>query len=675
MTPPPPGFILDQQDTPPLPDGFVLDGQPEEVPQVEMGSRPEGDPSPLERISQAAHSLTLPGAAQNAYGTVRSLMQREASPLANEGAQAGQQGAMFGLGDEYDGALRAVTQPLRNAAYGDEISMGEAYNQQASVSREQMDRSREDAPVTTFLLEMAGGGASGAGAARSFAQRFPGASRQIISFASRNPTIALALGGGATGAAVGAAENNDDRLGGAVAGGTLGAVLGPVVRMATGIGGRAYQRVIGGERSRLARTASRAGVTADDVSRMNGDFLAETAKNPRARSVAVGLAGEGDEAQAVIRDAVNDRQAGRAARLSDAVESATGSRGGASALLELDDIRTRARPLFNAADDMQGRMTPALRENIRAANRAGVSFRNADELAARNGDARVQLSQFADDADNLPNQIRLGDVRSLARAVENEARRLSRNGEDPGQLWNLAREMRDQIGRQSPQYREAASLWRSAARDEEAFELGQRAFRPGGQNERQLRRFFLNGERSQSEQRNFLAGVADAMDQRLAGAAETGNPAARLNRRIIRDRLRIVLGDDAGDELMTTIMRENRRAGFENTASREVNSATAARAEGREHARSAISGPARQVAGDLAEDVSGTVMARSRIANAVRGSDPEAARDLARLLVARSQDDPIVQQFLRELDAQYVTPVSPEMARIGGQGAALLTSQ
>lgn len=586
-------------------------------------------------------------------------------------AQMAFQGSTLGFGDEVMGGTAA----LAAGATGNDP--GAAYRENTDAAREGLARNREEAPVTSFLLEIAGGGATGAGVAGSLSRRFPGMTRQMLNFASRHPYLMSALTAGGSGAVVGIGEGDDHgRLESGLQGGTLGLFMGPAVRGATGLGGRLYGSLRNRNVSRGTQAAERAGLTVDDVTALDGDFLAETAQNPRAQSTAIGLAGMGDDAQAVIRDAVSERQAGRAQRLADAVEGSTGSRGGAGALLQLDEIRAQARPLFNAADDVQGRMTPRLREMVRQANRAGVTFRNADELAARDGDARVALSAFADDADGLPDQIRLGDVRALARAVENEARRLSRQGENPGSLWNLAREMRDQISRQSPEYRQAAQMWRSSARDEEAFELGQRAFRPGAQQERALRRFFANGSRSQSEQRNFLAGVADAMDQRISGAAETGNPAARLNRAIVRDRLKIVLGDEAGDELMNTIMRENRRASFENVASREVNSSTDARQQGRRDAQAALMGAGRQFAGDLVEDTSGTLMARHRLAGAVRGDDPEAAADLARLLMATSRSDPAVQRFLSEMDSVYRASQGPAPVAdvLAGQGAGFFLS-
>jgi len=329
-------------------------------------------------------------------------------------------------------------------------------------------------------------------------------------------------------------------------------------------------------------------------------------------------------------------------------------------LMGIDEVREVAKPLFNAADEVQGRVSPRMREIFHALNRAGVSFRNADEMAARSGEARVALSTFADDIDNLPDRIRLGDVRSLARATESEARRLNRAGEDAGELWNLARELRDQIGSQSPEYREAASMWRSAARDDEAFDLGAQIFRPGARTEQGMRRFAVGTkgpDRSspvtQSERRAFLAGVADAIERRTGNATAEGNTASRLNTGRIRDRLQRFLGEDAADELLGQIDIENRQARFERAVDPNIGSATALRESGRDLIRRAQAGPIRRFFAEIIRNPlgAGSVrQGREEVASFIGGANDETLAEVARFLFTQGDlsNNAMAQAILQE---------------------------
>ena len=502
-------------------------------------------------------------------------------------------------------AFSAGTTDVFTLGSADELAGFVAGPQAREAVRARMDQAQADRPVTNAAGGVLGGAGVAAATALSGGQNVTG------SLAASAPLRTAAAVGAAEGGLYGfnSAEGNFvERLPGAAQGALFGGAMGPAVVKALGLASAAGRGV--GQRlgilpndqtadrltRRAAEAADRSGVAEeiaqapDALAGDDGSFLAERL-GPNARSTSLGLAGAGGQAQEIAETAIEARMAGRPQRIADAMSAATDGNDALASLEMIDAARQSAKPLFNQADETIAPMSGNLVELIRRAERAGVSFADADRVAARNGESRVRLSTYAEDFGGLPTEARLGDLRALARAVEGEATRLVRNGENPGSLFNTARELRDVISAASPEYREAARIWRSSARDEAAFELGVQAFQPGARQTQTLRQFVTGGT-TQSERRAFFAGVSDAMERRMASAPSSGNPGSRLDRRLIRQRLSLALGDDAADELISTIETEGRRARFESLANREVNSATAARLEGAERVARARSGGA-----------------------------------------------------------------------------------
>jgi hypothetical protein len=583
----------------------------------------------------------------------------------------------FNLNDEAAGLNARVSNIFRS----EEDRLDPDYA--AELERNRVDTMREETPVRAGAAEFMG--AVPLGAVRTVS-----GGGQLVNW-GRNAPMRTAAATGATGGAVAGAGEGvtpEERAVGGGIGGVIGAILGPATLQAIGLTGGAVGGIVNAVRGgasaprRAAQVLERSGV-ANDI-RANpdalsagdaGDFVAERV-GQRGRRAAAGVALTGGQAADVADDAIGRRAAGRAERVSEAASSATelaggdGERRAVDALMGLDEVREAARPLFNQADEVTGRLTPRMREIIRNADRAGVNFRRADELAGRTGDARVQLSRFADDIDNLPDEVRLGDVRALARTMENEARRLNRAGEDAGELWNMARELRDSLGRQSPEYRQAAQMWRSAARDEEAFDIGARIFQPGARAERDLRRFVTGGA-TQSERRTFLAGIADAIERRTGNASADGNTASRLNTGRIRDRLRRFLGDDAAEELMQRIDIENRQARFETGANPNVGSQTALRQEGRDLIRRAGQGPVRRWLAEIFRNPVGGGLVRQgrdQVSQRIESASDETLTEVARFLF--SQDDmansEIAGLIMREAQRRSLPlPTAPAVAAVG----------
>lgn len=608
----------------------------------------------------------------------------------------------LGAADELAGGLENLFQRGANLfrAPDDRVDPNEAGRNATQEVRRLEREAREDRPVAYGTGQVSGGviqattaGVSGRAIAPAVASRYGAAvaSRPIATVAGTG-----AVEGGIYGfnEAEGGIRN---RAMGALGGSVLGAIAGPATMGAIGLGrqgvnwargqfpgaAQAVDQGVDEARRGAVRFAERFGLGREirnnpaALADNGGDFVAERI-GPRGRMGAAYVAGRGDEAQGIAEDAIANRAAGRSGRVEQAAQGATQQdQRGVVSLMGLDEVRQQAAPLFNQADEQMIRLTPNMREAMRRLNEAGVSFRDADRLARVQGGGRVQLSAYADDIGSLPDRVRLGDLRALAQAAEDMASREFRAGS--GQMGrgvaNASRELRDGL-RQNPQYREAAQLWASAARDEEAFNIGQQIFRPGAQQERDLRRFVTSGT-SQTERRMFLAGIADAIEQRMGNGSVQGNAASRLNPARIRDRLQRFLGDDAADELIQRLDIENAQAGFENLINRQVNSATSFREEAMRQGRQAESGALRNFIASSIDDTGSFLRniggLRTAVGRFIRNGDDEDIAEVARLLFSTGDvsNDPLVRALMREAERRGVLPGGASLALVAPAQDAL----
>ncbi|CAE7798829.1 unnamed protein product [Symbiodinium necroappetens] len=528
-----------------------------------------------------------------------------------------------------------------------ERTMGEAFQTGQDVRNTMLEAERDAAPIRSALAEGIGGFA--AAPART-AQAGVQAARGLSGLAqSVGKGAAVGAAGGATYGA-GTAERGEV-MQGAQQGATIGGALGAAFPLLTSAGGalarqiktpRADQQVLG--------AARRAGIPDnldDALSRAReGDFVAE-AVGGNARRVAQGVPGLSEDAAEIANRAIDERQAARFDRLMQGVRQVSGDDGTRAATVNINRLREEAAPLFRQVDENVISATPAIRQQVRDLRRAGVSFADADRLAALEGGGNVRLSALADDMD-LPDQVRLGDVRALIGAVESRASRAfgAGDGVEGRAFANRARALRNALKEADPSFREASRLWHSAAQDDLALNLGRDVFsgRAGAASELED---FVEGGLSASERRAFMQGVTEAIESRAARASEQGgNAASRFNPRYIRDRLRLVFGEDA-DQVVGLLDQLNNQASFENMAMRSVNSATQGRAEAERAARSAM----RTGAADAIRDIRGAVSLagpRNRIADAVAGTPDQMSADMARLLF-RPADmaDPDLQRLLQ----------------------------
>lgn len=562
------------------------------------------------------------------------------------------QGTSFGLMDNAMSGADALVQGgvnLFNRATGQPVerTMTEAFQAGQDVRNTMLEAERDATPVRSMLAEAAGGfAAAPARAAQTGIQ----AARGISGLAqSVGKGIAAGVAGGATYGA-GTAERGE-MAEGAQQGAAIGGALGAAMPLATSAGGALARQLKTPSADRQVLNAARRAGLPDNLDdavsgARQGDFVAEAAGGS-SRRIAQGVPGLSEDAAEVANRAIDERQAARFDRLMQGVRQISGDDGTRAASVSIERLRGEAAPLFSQVDENVISATPAIRQQVRDLRRAGVSFAEADRLAALEGGGNVRLSALADDMD-LPDQVRLGDIRALISSVESRAGRAFRAGDGvEGRAFaNRARALRNALKEADPNFREASRLWHSAVQDEQAMNLGRDVFsgRAGALTEIED---FVEGGLSASERRAFMQGVTEAIESRAARASEQGgNAASRFNPRYIRDRLRLVFGDDA-DQLVGLLDDLNSQASFENMTMRSVNSATQGRAEAERAARSAM----RTGAADAIRDVRGAVGLtgpRNRIADAVAGTPDQMSAEMARLLF-RPADmaDPEIQRLIQ----------------------------
>lgn len=642
----PPGFRLDDDDRQRgLPQGFQLDPQ----------DRPQD--AAAERRARAD------AIAQREYGKPFDQLDQNELMMLGANTSLMAQGGTFGTFDEILSGADALAQGAGNlvrrvTGRPIERTMGDAYQEGHDLRNTYLENRRDDAPVRSAALEAFGG--LGIGPARSATGSVLNLGRSAVPAATRAGRLAQtgsnvgrgAFAGGVGGAAYGAGSAEQGERGqGALRGGTIGAITGGVVPLATSAGGAVVRSVRQPRAEQtLVRAARRAGLGEDLPEQLanarTDDFVAE-AVGGRARRIAQGVPGLSEDAADVAANAIGERQSRNFDRLINGVRSVANNDGTRAATQRVSELRSAARPLFNQVDENVIQATPAIREGVRALRRGGVSFRRADRLAGASGGGRVRLSALADDAD-IPDSVRLGDIRALIGQAEDDAGRAFASGQGGlgRALSDQSRALRTALKEADPNFKKASRLWHSAAQDERAIELGRDVFsgRAGAADELSE---FIDGGLSASERQGFLEGVTQAIEARAARAAENGgNAASRFNARYIRDRLRLVFGDDA-DQITGLLNDLNRQASFDAMTLRTINSATPGRKEATQAAQSAM----RTGAAGAIRDVRGAaslVGPRNALADIIEGTPDEASASMARLLFRPANvNDAEMQKLMR----------------------------
>jgi hypothetical protein len=651
-------------------------------------------------------------ALQNQYKPDEILKFLGQSPAYREGAQKSTtqrgvmtalQGPTFGFLDELAGA---VTAPF--TAIGQNIPLGQAYQQGRDIVRGQTESFEKERPFTAAGLQIAASGPMAllkaptaigraimptiTSAAPSIAPTVQAAGRYLTAAPATGQVMGLgqrAAQAGASGAGYGfvggvgssTADNPLDVLSDAATSAVFGSAL--------GAGTQPVQSVLGaGGRQVMARVSPTAAGTyaqqkvAESLIRDVPQDLSSSALNmaqrrltklgPEARIADVGgkstrnlldvqatLPGTTTEA---AERAIRERQATRAARLRTAADETLGT-GGAQYLQKIDDFSNQrfieSRPYYAAIDKATAKVDDAIADVL---NRSQAVQRDAELLLRTKTGQTVDLSQLQ------PGQtVPMNVLDSLKQSLYDAATDLRQSGKSAqaNAYDDVRLKLVGELEKQSPKiggqsaYTMAMKTWAGPSQMMNAAEIGKSVMRGDILDVQQATKAL-----SPSEIDAFRIGALQALRQITGTEAGQTSLLKMWKEPATQDRLKIAFGNDY-KTFAAAVAKEARLKGLESTGR---GSQTAARLAGTADLDIAPLG-ATAAAVSTGSPV-GIIAAATNLANQTR--TPEAVRnEIGRILLSR---DPRELQKLSEIVRQ-VNASRSRAAGVAGFGAGQVGAQ
>ena len=485
------------------------------------------------------------------------------------------QGVTFGFGDEINAGVRAAGDWLSGKDFG------ASYDQRLAHERALLDQVREEDPGATFAGEI--GGAvlpallTGGGAA-------PMTARQ------------MAASGAAAGAAYGAGEGQGvgGRLENAALGGILGAGTGYAAQKAAPYIAKGAARA-----KDLAREA--VGLQPRSVAERNvATLIARSANNVDDELAAAQAAGQGDVF--TLADAIGDpaqrelsgiavnggpgrdlivreldpRQLNQSVRVTGYLDEALSPDGKTARQVEREARAARSaigkRDYGAARTEVYGTATPGrgqvgkgvditfvadkLDDILGKAPEAGFAPLDDVDKALIHVRRQIQAAKPEVIADDAIRATRgdFNEVQRLRSALDQQVRNARKAGDykKADAIREVVNGLDDALGEVSPSYREAVTNYRTATRAVEAV--------PKGKDAASARIADVADDfgrlQDDAERVGFRAGYGDTLAKTAERTAETGDAARALRNEGVRQKVRIMAGDDAADRLVGQLDRE-----------------------------------------------------------------------------------------------------------------------
>lgn len=562
------------------------------------------------------------------------------------------QGITFGFIDEIEAGLQSAT--------GIDGDFGE-YTKNLERVRARGRDATEGAPKTALAAEIAGGLTGGIGLAKNGATLLKGGQ-------SLPKSIGLgAVEGSIYGATAGAGTSDGDladRARGLVAGGTTGAVVGGALPPALAAGKAAFKPVgdiLGtmfgsADKQAMARvvnTMRESGKSTDEILEelkgLGDDGILLDVLGAPGESLARGTANSDPAARGALSTAVRQRTAGQPDRLTSRLLEASG----------LDEGRT----IDELTESLRRKNAPAINQAYEEARAAGFDLPNEPFRELNNAPLVQQALKAAEK--NVQNRAviegqqagsKLAVFDDAKKFLDDKASKAFRNGQNNagGTASALARQLRETVDNNVPEYAGARDLAQASARSREALELGaegaknnipldfgRRASQVAPENQQHLAQGFAADKIAQIQNRRATPGVADQL---------FGSPQQQ-------SALQQALGENAA-----TVQRQIANEGvFANTARAVEGNSTTAQQTIDAARQSGLTGILRQGGGAIREALT-------------RGQEQKVAPAVAELLLAKgvpqrvinmANTDPQIEQALLRL-------VSSETGKVG---AAIATGR
>ncbi|MBO6507985.1 MAG: hypothetical protein JJ979_05800 [Roseibium sp.] len=519
-------------------------------------------------------SFTSPGYSTTDQGQIQKMMKglKPNTPDVGTGegvARSSLQGASFYAGDEAVAAGAAALHPLVHGESGTDFS--QRYDAYLGRERAKNERFKETHPKTALAAEITGG-VVGAGTAGGAGATFMKGAKGAKDLAVRGAADGMLYGAVAgTGQAEGGVENRVAGAGvGAGVGGVTGGVAAPALAGVSALGRGLIEKVRRNTGSperqavaRLRQTASRAGVTADDISSklddLGPDGMLVDALGEDGRALARTTANLDPAARETLELASKGRMSGQPDRLSDALKRASGldqayttdelQRAVRSSMKpQIDDAYAEARSLgydidMGAFDDIfktdvaKGAHIEGQRlardRMIAEAARAG----QVDDSILKNGPSNFDI---------LDETKRSLDARAAPALGQPQTNEQSIAG-------SLSKTIRDRIDEYMPEYGDARELARTRHQREDAIALGaegaksrvpadfrRRVQEVNPAHKSDVGEGYAAGKIDQIENRRGTPGLPDTLfgssRQQDALSAALGDKAAEVRRQIAAER-------------------------------------------------------------------------------------------------------------------------------------------
>lgn len=469
--------------------------------------------------------------------------------------QGGGQGLGFGLFDEAVGALHGVT---GGGTYQ------QNYDYARDVMRHDLQRSREQYPITTTGAEVLGGVGAGLGATSGIpaARNIPGTMGQNIGVGAGLGAL-YGFGSGEGGA--------QDRVIGAKNSALLGAAAGAAAQPLAWAARTGWNAIANAGRNimpsaspvsvgnALHAALKGSGQSSDEV--VNALKMASADGQDVFRLAdALGISGQrslsgavrqGGEAKRIASEFLDTRQAGQGERLSRVVSDALG----------IDDTANATRATMTAA---RGRAADAAYGAAR--NQAGaVNLNKAigaiDDLLMRDpilGDTPLTRGAMGERLMQVRSQLTNGDAQlidfnTVLNLKSDLFEQMQRNPRLAATMRPVYSALDDALERASRGYRAANDSYRAASREIDQIDAGIAASRPGRRAADTVAEY---GRLQSDAQRGaYRAGYGDRVLSRIEGAAEGANKARPLTSQKSAEELAAMARDP--DLLSRAIGREN----------------------------------------------------------------------------------------------------------------------
>lgn len=548
-------------------------------------------------------------------------------------------------------------------------------------TQDAMERQR---PWASGALQLAGGITGAIPLAGLAAPAVSAAAPASIGGQAFAAGVAGAGAGAIEGAVSGAGRNEADRMRGAGTGALLGGGLGAVVGAAAPLvaaGVRNFlNRLRTSDVSTIARQfgVSREAASVVKRSLMNDDLDAAEAALRRAGADAM-LADAGPGTRQLLDDAMS--AGGAATRIGREAVEGRAATAAPEITKALDDVLGSPQGIRATARGISARTAPLRQEAYRRAYEAPIDYasqqgRRIEEVLARippntlraavdeaneamtaAGQRNMQImAQIADDGSvtfrEMPNVQQLDEIKkALGSIAASEVDNFGRRNARGVRAARLATELRDAIAEAVPPYRTAVRLGGDKIAEDQALDLGRRAF-TAQRGIREEVAEFVAGKPSREALDAFKRGLRAYIDDAMArvqrtitdpnvDAREALIPIKSLSSRQNRETISEVLGEAQARRLFNIIDRETMK--LELRAGVARNSQTAIRLAGRQAMDTALEpGP---------------------IGAAARGRPVNAAQRIIQTLTATTPEDDLARR--QELYAQ----IADALTRIRGPEA------